>query len=223
MNLIFSGEFLFANVFKTEDYLDVLKKTLDKDQFWQSVGEAVFENDPNKNELHSGWLQLKDIKNKVKITIEAFDNVINVLGTSVPAQVTWLTFKTCMKKTSGICTLETLDINDTTMVCNLTRDEILMVARKLALLDPDWWKHCIDKWVSNDRRDEVKTTIEHKLLQIMSTDTSGTNKLKNLIIQKKPWYTLEEFYNACKKYGYNETLKDLRIISIKVLEEDPVA
>ena len=197
--------------------MDVLKKTLDKDdRFWHSVGEAVFENDQNKDELHSGWLLLKDIRNKVKITYKAFEGVSDVLGTSVPAQATWLNFKTYMKKTSGICTLETLDITDTTMVCNLTTDEILMVARNLALLDPDWWKHCIDKWVSNDRREVVKTKINNKLLQI---DTSGTNELKNLIIQKKPGYTLEEFYAACKKYEHNETLENLRNVSSEILSK----
>ena len=129
--------------------------------------------------------------------------------------VTWDEFKLVgSKEVDG---LDALSFKDTDVVSQMSSDEKEEIARKLVPFDG--WEHYLDHFVKDEeRKKELKTNISNQADQkVKQNGGSPSEKLKELICQLFPNYTMEKFFNACKKCRYNDTLVDLNEICTRVL------
>lgn len=190
-----------------------MKKTLDKDERWYKVGHHIFPRNSKNKSIHSAYLKLKDIKYEVHVSTKALDD-LNVVWKTSCTSVKWSEFKEFSKNHFGVRSLGNLTIDDTEMVYDLGITKIEMIARELALLKIDWWEYFIDDLRDIKRKEELKISINNYRQQQRS-ESSATNKLKKLIFQIYPKYTMHKFYNVCKDCHYNDTLEHLRKICIR--------
>ena len=184
---------------------------MEKDERWYKVGELIFPNNPNSKDLYSGYLKLNDIKNEVCVSIKALESLNNVWKPACTS-VTWLEFKKFCVNYFNVNSLETLDIDGTEMVYNLSTTNIVMIARELAMLKYDWWNNFIDHFDDlSSRRYELQSTLT-TFRQQQGRESTATNQLKELIFMIDPKYTVGKFHTACEDCHYNDTLDDLKTI-----------
>ena len=190
---------------------DILKKTLEKDERWYKVGELIFPNNPNNEDLYSGYLKLNDIKNEVCVSLKALE-IFNNVWKPACTSVTWLEFKEFSANYFNVHSLETLDIDEAEMVYNLSITNKEMIARELAMLKCGWWDNFIDQFHDlSSRRYELQSALT-LFRQQQRMESTATDQFKELIFQIDPKYTLEKFHTACKQYHYNDTLDALKTI-----------
>ena len=212
----FLERLLCTNAFSKTERKEKLGKTLDSNDHnplvyrWHKVGEKIFENS------QGGLKKLNQILRE-KGMIETFRFFEN-FGSRFP-DLRWSEFKHAGIE-KGISDLNKLKFDNGKRIASMDTTQKEQIAE--TMIPMRGWERFIDHYIKDvNDRELLKNSIQNSSHQATSYHSS-TEKILNLVKQIHPEFTMKEFFAACKKLTYNDTLKDIKEIC-DIVEQEQVS